>query len=284
MTMIKSILLPFNNVLPTAVAINAARTLGQQFESYIEGAFCRQLLPVIAGEGITLPGDYLAEFEEEGRRQSDEARDVFFQLIGEVDIPEADLEDATVGLRAGWTEMVGTGTGGVAEYARLFDLSIIARPDDEVAVEWKSTIEALLFESGRPILLVGDEVPSVVGDRVVVAWNGSVEAARSVVMSEALLPNSSEVVVVTVAGATVPGPSGKQLVAQMCARNINARAETIERGGTTVGGALLDYAEDFDADLLVKSAFTQSRFRQWVFGGATKEIIATASIPVLMCH
>ncbi len=284
MTMIKSILLPFNNVLPTAVAINAAKTLGRHFGSYIEGAFCRQLLPVIAGEGITLPGDYLAEFEEEGRRQSEEARDVFFQLIGEADIPEADLEEATVGLRAGWTEMVGTGTGGVAEYARLFDLSIIARPDDEVAVEWKSTIEALLFESGRPILLVGDEVPSVVGDRVVVAWNGSVEAARSVAMSEALLLNSSEVVVVTVAGATVPGPSAKQLVAQMCARNIPARAETIERGEATVGGAFLDYVEDFDADLLIKSAFTQSRFRQWVFGGATKEIIATASIPVFMCH
>ena len=284
MTMIKSILLPFNNVLPTAVAINAARTLGRHFESYIEGAFCRQLLPVIAGEGITLPGDYLAEFEEEGRRQSEEARDVFFQLIGEADIPEADLEEATVGLRAGWTEMVGTGTGGVAEYARLFDLSIVARPDDEVAVEWKSTIEALLFESGRPILLVGDEVPSVVGDRVVVAWNGSVEAARSVAMSEALLLNSSEVVVGTVAGATVPGPSAKQLVAQMCARNIPARAETIERGEATVGGAFLDYVEDFDADLLIKSAFTQSRFRQWVFGGATKEIIATASIPVFMCH
>ena len=284
MTMIKSILLPFNNVLPTAVAINAASTLGLHFESYVEGAFCRQLLPVIAGEGITLPGDYLAEFEEEGRRQSEEAREVFFQLIGEADIPEADLEEATVGLRAGWTEMVGTGTGGVAEYARLFDLSIIARPGDEVAVEWKSTIEALLFESGRPILLVGDEVPSVVGDRVVVAWNGSVEAARSVAMSETLLLNSSEVVVVTVAGATVPGPSAKQLVAQMCARNIPARAETIERGEATVGGAFLDYVEDFDADLLIKSAFTQSRFRQWVFGGATKEIIATASIPVFMCH
>ena len=284
MTMIKSILLPCNNVLPTAVAINAASTLGRHFESYVEGAFCRQLLPVLAGEGITLPGDYLAEFEEEGRRQSEEARDVFFQLIGEADIPEADLEEATVGLRAGWTEMVGTGTGGVAEYARLFDLSIIARPDDEAAVEWKSTIEALLFESGRPILLVGDEVPSVVGDRVVVAWNGSVEAARSVAMSEALLLNSSEVVVVTVAGATVPGPSAKQVVAQMCARNIPARAETIARGEATVGGAFLDYVEDFDADLLIKSAFTQSRFRQWVFGGATKEIIATASIPVFMCH
>ena len=284
MTMIKSMMLPFNNVLPTAVAINTARILGRQFESYIEGAFCRQLLPVIAGEGITLPGDYLAALEEEGRRQSEEARDVFFQLIGEADIPEADLEEVTVGLRAGWTEMVGTGTGGLAEYARLFDVSIIARPDDEVAVEWKSTIEALLFESGRPILLVGDEVPSVVGDRVVVAWNGSVEAARSVAMSEALLLNSSEVVVVTVAGATVPGPSAKQVVAQMCARNIPARAETIERGEATVGGAFLDYVEDFDADLLIKSAFTQSRFRQWVFGGATKEIISTASIPVFMCH
>ena len=151
-------------------------------------------------------------------------------------------------------------------------------------MEWKSTIEALLFESGRPRLLVGDEMPSVVGDRVVVAWNGSVEAARSVAMSEALLLNSSEVVVVNVAGATVPGPSAKQVVAQMCARNIPARAETIERGGATVGGAFLDYVEDFDADLLIKSAFTQSRFRQWVFGGATKEIISTASIPVFMCH
>ena len=284
MAEIKSILLPFNNVVPTAASIDAARVVGRPFGSYIEGVFCRQLLPVIAGEGITLPGDYLAEFEEEGRRQSEEAREVFFQLIGEADIPEAGLEEFESGFRAGWTEMVGTGTGGMAEYARLFDISIVSRRSDDTAVEWKSTIEALLFESGRPLLIVGDEVPDIVGERVIFAWNGSIEGARSVVVSEAFLQDSSEVVVLTVEKATVAGPSGEQLVAQFIARGINARAETVQRGNATVGGAILDYAEKFDADLLIKSAFTQSRFRQWVFGGATKEIISHAPVPVLMCH
>jgi len=59
MTLMKTILLPFNNTQPTVAALDAACLLVGN-DGYIEGAFCRQVLPIIAGEGITLPGDYLA--------------------------------------------------------------------------------------------------------------------------------------------------------------------------------------------------------------------------------
>ena len=87
MTMTKTILLPFNNTQPTAAALDAACLLAGN-DGYIECVFCRQVLPIIAGEGITLPGDYLAEFEEEGRQQAEAARDVFGSLLAERSIPE----------------------------------------------------------------------------------------------------------------------------------------------------------------------------------------------------
>ena len=58
---LRTILVPFNNAQPTAPAVKAAKKLAEAEGAYIEGAYCRQVLPIIAGEGITLPGDYLAE-------------------------------------------------------------------------------------------------------------------------------------------------------------------------------------------------------------------------------
>ena len=113
-----TILLPFNNLQPTAAVLDAARQIAGS-QGYVEGAFCRQVLPIIAGEGITLPGDYLAEFEEEGRQQAEAARLKYLELLEARDIPFGGLDVS--GFRAGWTEMVGSGPEGVGEYARLFD-------------------------------------------------------------------------------------------------------------------------------------------------------------------
>ena len=64
---IKTILLPFNNHCPTEIVVDAARQILISFGGYIEGAYYRPLMPIIAAEGITLPGDFLAEFEQEGQ-------------------------------------------------------------------------------------------------------------------------------------------------------------------------------------------------------------------------
>ena len=284
MSEIKTILLPFNNHQPAVVAVDAAHRVAARFESYIEGAYYRQLMPIIAGEGITLPGDYLAEFEEEGRLQAERAASTFKALSEERGLPFGTLEDSSSAARAGWSEMVGTGPSGIGEYARLFDLSVVARNDSEATVDWKTTIEAVLFESGRPVLVVGDWVPDSFSHRIVIAWNGSTESARSVLAAMPFLSASDEVVVVEVTGGTVPGPAAAQVAQHLKHRGLVARSETIAKRDSSIGMAVLEFAETLNTDLLIKGAFTHSRLRQLIFGGATREILESALIPTLFCH
>ena len=276
-----TILLPFNNTQPTATVLDAARQMvGSQ--GYVEGAFCRQVLPIIAGEGITLPGDYLAEFEEEGRQQAEAARLKYLELLEAIDIPLGDLDAS--GLRAGWTEMVWSGPEGIGEYARLFDLVILGRSVEDSAVDWKTTAEAVMFDSGRPLLIVGDEIPATIGRKILLAWNGSTETARTLTGAMSILTDIDEVLVVTVGGAVVSGPAGEDICRHLNASGISSTARTIDRGTSSVGQALLEAADQFSADLIIKGAFTHSRLRQLIFGGATSELINTSSVPILLSH
>ena len=284
MSEIKTILLPLNSSQPGPVAIDVAHLIAVRFESYIEGAYYRQLIPVIAGEGITLPGDYLAEFEEEGRLRAEQAASTFKELLEERGIPFGALEEGSSAVRAGWSEMVGIGPMGIGEYARLFDLSIVARSESEATAVWKATVEAALFESGRPVLVVGDRAPDSLGHRIVIAWNGSTEAARSVLAGMPFLEASDEVVVVEVEGGMVPGPTADQVAQHLKERGLVVRSETITKPDSSVGTEILEFAETWNTDLLIKGAYTHSRFRQLIFGGATREILECARVPTLFCH
>ena len=279
---LRTILVPFNNTQPNSAAIDAAKRIAEADGAYIEGAYSRQVLPIIAGEGITLPGDYLAAFEEEGRQQAALAREAFETLIAERGIPLNSLESE--GLRAGWTEMMGTGPEGLGEYARAFGISVLHRDLSSGDVDWKSTAEALLFESGRPLLLVSDDIPQTIGKRILVAWNGSTETARALSAARPLLARSVAVQVLSVDGGMVSGPDVDLITAHLRASGFHVQAKKAESGGTTVGQVIVSEAEAFGADLIIKGAFTRSRLRQLVFGGATSEIFNHAVCPVIMCH
>ena len=276
-----TILLPFNNTQPTATVLDAARQMAGT-HGYVEGAFCRQVLPIIAGEGITLPGDYLAEFEEEGRQQAEAARLKYLELLEARDIPFGGLDVS--GFRAGWTEMVGSGPEGVGEYARLFDLVILGRSVEDSAVDWKTAAEAVMFDSGRPLLIVSDEIPATIGRKILLAWNGSTETARTLTGAMSILTDIDEVLVVTVEGAIVSGPAGEDICRHLNASGISSTARTIDRGTSSVGQALLEAADQFSADLIIKGAFTHSRLRQLIFGGPTSELLRSSTLPILLSH
>ena len=276
-----AILLPFNNTQPTATVLDAARQMAGT-HGYVEGAFCRQVLPIIAGEGITLPGDYLAEFEEEGRQQAEAARLKYLELLEARDIPFGGLDVS--GFRAGWTEMVGSGPEGVGEYARLFDLVILGRSVEDSAVDWKTAAEAVMFDSGRPLLIVSDEIPATIGRKILLAWNGSTETARTLTGAMSILTDIDEVLVVTVEGAIVSGPAGEDICRHLNASGISSTAQTIDRGTSSVAQAVLEAADKFSADLIIKGAFTHSRLRQLIFGGPTSELLSASPRPILLSH
>jgi len=281
MTRYCTILLPFNNAQPTGAELLAAKRIAGP-KSYVEGVFCRQVLPIIAGEGITLPGDYLAEFEEEGRQLAEAARLKFMELLEAKDIPFGGIDAS--GLRANWTEMAGSGPEVIGEYARMFDLVIVGRSIGVSAVDWKTTAEAVMFDSGRPLLIVSDEIPTTIGRRILLAWNGSTETARTLTGAMSILTGIDEVLVATVEGDGVSGPAGEDICRHLQASGITSNFRSINRGRKSTAEAFLKAADQFSADLIVKGAFTHSRLRQLIFGGPTSELISTCPLPILLAH
>ena len=205
-------------------------------------------------------------------------------MLEERGLPFGTLEDPLRIALAGWSEMIGMGPSGIGEYGRLFDLTIVARNESRATADWKTTVEAALFESGRPVLVVGDLVPDSLGHTIVIAWNGTLEAALSVFAGMPFLAVSDEVVVLEVAGGMVSGPTAAQMAAHLAQRDLIVRSETITKRDGSIGGAVLVFSAIWDADLVIKGAFTHSRLRQLIFGGATREILEDATIPTIFCH
>jgi nucleotide-binding universal stress UspA family protein len=277
----KAILVPtaahdlMSSVLETALL--AAR----RFDSYIEGFALRPLIteyvPVDMVGGLTWTRDDLTD--DEAVRRARQTFDSFMNAHG-----MRPHGGGSSGLGFGWMENAAAGDAFVSSHARIFDVTVLGRPTAGQAEPSMATLEAVLFESGRPILIAPPTPPRKLGDVVAIAWNGSTETARTVAFAMPFLRQATRVVVVTVEGGMVPGPTGEQLVRMLRLSDIAAEGMTVgqERRGT--GEAFLRTAGTIGADLVVKGAYTQSRLRQMIFGGATSHILAEATLPVLMAH
>ena len=280
----KTILLPFHDDDIDQSALETALHVAERFNAYIEGLFVWQPPQIIAGagEGITLYGDYVTQMAAEGRQLAQQARERFTAIMQARGIPlQASLQ---TGLAAGWYEGEGLEDRVVGDYGRVFDLLVVGRCGKPASGDWTATCEAALFESGRPIILAPPHAPQTLGQRILVAWNGSTETARTVALGMPFLQQAREVLVLTAEGETVPGPSGEHMAVCLQRNGIPAQARTVQQQGRPMGQTALDEAQAFDADLLVKGAYTQSRLRQMIFGGATRHIMTHAQIPVLMAH
>jgi nucleotide-binding universal stress UspA family protein len=185
---------------------------------------------------------------------------------------------------AAWRDEAVTGYEALGSLGRAYDLICVGRPLPGAAVPSMSALEAALFESGRPILIAPPTPPDRLGDVVVVAWNGSTETARTIATAMPFLVEAKEVVVLSVDNGMVPGPSGAEIVQGLMRNGIAARTHQVKGGDRAVGAAILEECKALGADLLLKGAYTHSRLRQMIFGGATSHILGAAELPVIMAH
>jgi nucleotide-binding universal stress UspA family protein len=120
---------------------------------------------------------------------------------------------------------------------------------------------------------------------VLIAWNRSTEQARATALAMPLLQKADQVTVLTVIGGTeVSGPSAEQLIRYLRRNRINAELERVKLDGRNTGETILATAQSLGCDLLIKGAYTQSRLRQMIFGGATQHVLENAMIPVLLAN
>jgi nucleotide-binding universal stress UspA family protein len=270
------------SVLTTAVL--AARRFG----SYMSGLHVRPGMPrlvPVAPEGAFIPATEIVEdLERADRELSRRLRETFESFMRE--------QGVTVGhgLLAGeqpvadWQEEVSPGTEVLGSIGRVFDLIVVGRPVSGTAAPSMSALETALFESGRPILIAPPATPATLGDNVVIAWNGSTETARTIAMTMPFLEQAQQVLVLSVEEGMVPGPSSQQVAQGLVRNHIPARSRHVQAQGRSVGAALLGEAADAGADLMLKGAYTHSRLRQMIFGGATSHILGAAELPVIMAN
>jgi nucleotide-binding universal stress UspA family protein len=186
-------------------------------------------------------------------------------------------------LSAAWHVLVGREAAVLPVAGRFADLLVIGRPEKASETSLPETLDGALFESGHPVLALPDKEVKVIGDHVVIAWNGSVEAAHAVSASLSFLRPASQVDIVTVGGVGKQAPA-EALVPYLARHDVKATIHAVEPGKRTIGVALLEAALRLEADLLVMGAYGHTRLREWILGGATRELLAKGALPILMMH
>jgi nucleotide-binding universal stress UspA family protein len=168
--------------------------------------------------------------------------------------------------------------------ARLYDLTIVPVYGHP---ETSAIVEGLAFESGRPVLLLPPE--GLAGHRfddIVIGWDGSRAAARALAEAIPICELATSVKVVAVAGEKdLPETSPPaEAVRHLSRHGISAQAVEVNAEGRGVGSTLRSYCRESGADLLVMGAYGHSRAREFILGGATREILHDQGLPVLMAH
>jgi nucleotide-binding universal stress UspA family protein len=277
----KTVLLPTASHDQMSSTMQCALMLARRFDAYVEGFALRppmaEIVSVDMVMGLTWAADERADAEGEAQ-----ARQLFEGFMSENGVPRD--AGAQGGLCHRWSPDAPPGDDFIGSYSRVFDVTVLGKPDQRAAGPRMTTLEAVLFEGGRPVLIAPPAPVASVGETVVVAWNGSTETAHVVAMAMPLLPRAKRIVVLTVEGAMVPGPTGEQLARSLQRHGLTVEAVAMTSGKRNPGQVILDYASEVGCDLLVKGAYTQSRIRQMIFGGATSHILANATMPVFMAH
>ncbi len=183
---------------------------------------------------------------------------------------------------ADWLVETGSQTEIVARLGRLADLIIIPRPV-RISPPPK-TVDAALRETGRPVLMLPPGAFDSIGDRVVIGWNGSKEAAQAVAAARPVLREASAVTVLTTDKRQKRRPNGDDLLTYLSCHGIAATLSIMDTRTRSVPEALLANALELNADLLVTGGYSRHRLREVIMGGVTRHLLAESKIPILMVH
>jgi nucleotide-binding universal stress UspA family protein len=183
---------------------------------------------------------------------------------------------------------------GAVHWARYADLVVVGQynPDGSASPRLAHLGEHIAMHSAAPVLVLpyAGRFQSV-GQHVLVAWNGSTQSARALRHALPLLQRAARVDVVVFSAASDKGSDldfdESQVIAFLARHRVQAsvtRRPRNEESKVDVGDLLLSMAADIDADLLVMGCYGHTRFRETLFGGVTRTVLRSMTIPVFMAH
>lgn len=182
-------------------------------------------------------------------------------------------------------------TGGPLEnvlyHCRPTDLVVIGQNDPETSEPMRDLlIETILFESGAPVLVVPYIGAKTTGPKnVLIGWDGSPTASRAVHAALPMLADADKITVMVIEKRSgSAGQPGADIATYLARHDLNVTVNVVTNSQIGVADTLLNTVSEQGHDLVVMGGYGHSRMREFLFGGATREILASMTVPVLMSH
>ena len=284
---IRKLLLPLTGTAAgesaLATALFAARTWNAHLQGLHVRVDARDMAP-LAGEGLSgaMIEEMMSATEKESGKRSAAVRAMFERVIAaagvatEAPVYRADHPSASFAAMTGREEDV------VAQQARLADLTIVPHPESGDDVSSSDALHAVLFDSGRPVMIAPRATPRSVGTRIAVAWNGTAESTAAVQNALPWMHKAEAVRILSATEYQRNGPSAEALATYLALHGIHAEMATFRPIDREVGRGMLAAAREFGADLMTMGAYSHSRLRQLILGGVTRHVLEHADLPVIM--
>ena len=286
---IKNMLVPVGDIDRDEGAVGTGLLLAQEFGGHADCMFVTgDVSEVIPAGAMGLFESVQVQIREEYDHGRDEkqklARQRFDDLLEARNIDYRELAVPAELPSASWEIATGLASEIVATRGGAYDMVVVGRPMKDQTTVAELSAEAALFRTGRPVLIAPPTSPKSIGEAVVIGWNKSPSAVRSISAALPLLLMSRSVTIVTVTTGAKQGPSPQDIAKYLSWHDVQAEVVEIPPDHRLVGEVLLEEAERVSADLLVMGAYSHSRLRELILGGVTRYVLQNADLPVLMAH
>lgn len=286
----RKLLLPVIGTEAGEAALATAFMAARIWKAHVHGLHVRidpRDVAPLAGEGLSgaMIEEMMSATERESAERAKGVQALFSRYVEEHGIPI--VTDPAAAFTAGsvtasFGSVVGREEDVVAQQARLSDFVVLAPPEAGDDVSTSDALHAVLFDSGRPVMVAPRVPPEQLGRRVCIGWNGTAESAAAVAGGLPWIERAEVVRVLHAEEYQRRGPDVTGLIDYLAWHGVKAEAKQFKPVNHSVGAGLLAAAKEAEADLLIMGAYSHSRLRQLILGGVTRHVLEHADLTLLM--
>jgi nucleotide-binding universal stress UspA family protein len=285
----RKLLLPLTGTASGEAALATALSTARIWNSHVSALHVRidsRDVAPLAGEGLSgaMIEEMMSATDKESSERSNAVRAMFDRFVAQHGVALREPRGMSDSATASFAAVTGREEDLVAFQARLADLTVVPHPESGDDVSSSDALHAVLFDSGRPVLVAPHLAPATLGRRVCIAWNGTAESAASVQAALPWMHRAEAVRILSSEGYQRRGPQAAELLPYLALHDIHPELATFRAVDGSVGAGLLAAAKEFGGDLLCMGAYSHSRLRQLILGGVTRHVLEKATLPVMMCR
>jgi nucleotide-binding universal stress UspA family protein len=277
MNILTSILVHADASPQTITRLQAAAALARTHEASVHALYA--VLPIYAQYpySLSVSAEAASLLQEAEDERSTRARALFDQAVSAAAMPIS------------WSATLGDPAQAFTRAAACSDLVVLGQHDPDNALRADVPADfapSVIIGSGRPALVLPhDHEGGRIGRVALLAWKPTREAAHALAGALPLLCKAEKVhVALWNEGDDASNDGREDIIRYLRAHGIAAEVHGYGTESRDVGEYLLSLASDVGADLLVMGCYGHGRMREWVLGGATRSVLRSMTVPVLMAH